>query len=110
MVVAAVDEALTVVLVIEPAGDPRDRGSPELLPVFRRAGVVHHRLGIADNRADEGQVAPVWRPDRAACASGTNVTWRASPGLDVSTTKIWSAGPRRLTKARRRPSGDHSGE
>src|SRR3982074_58230 len=68
MVVAAVDEALTVVLVVEPAGDPRDRGSPELLSVFRRAGVVHHRLGIADNRADEGQVAPVWRPDRAGCA------------------------------------------
>src|SRR6266852_1846302 len=70
MVIAAVDEALTVVLVVEPAGDPRDRGSPELLPVFRRARVVHHRLGIADNRADEGQVAPVWRPDRAACALG----------------------------------------
>src|ERR1700716_2035767 len=70
MVVAAVDEALTVVLVVEPAGDARDRGSPELLPVFWRARVVHHRLGIADNRADEGQVASVWRPDRAACALG----------------------------------------
>src|SRR3982075_4421970 len=70
MVVAAVDEALTVVLVVEPAGDARDRGSPELLPVFRRARVDTDRLGIADNRADEGQMAPVWRPHRAGCALG----------------------------------------
>src|SRR5207245_10013659 len=83
MVVSAVDEALAVVLVVEPAGDARDRGSPELLPVFRRAGIVHHRLGITDNRADEGEVASVGRPDRAACALGhegdlARVAWTGS--------------------------------
>src|SRR5207245_3025586 len=83
MVVSAVDEALAVVLVVEPAGDARDRGSPELLPVFRRAGIVHHRLGITDNYADEGEVASVGRPDRAACVVGhegdlARVAWTGS--------------------------------
>jgi len=40
MVVAAVDEALTVVLVVEPAGDPRDRGSPELLSKPPRSAIL----------------------------------------------------------------------
>ncbi len=56
MVVTAVDEALAVVLVVEAAGDSRDWS------------VVDDRVRIAQDRADEGDLASVPGPRRAGCA------------------------------------------
>jgi len=68
MVVTAVDEALAVVLVIEAAGDSRDWSPPQLIPAFRRSGVVDDRVRIAQDRADEGDLASVSGPRRAGGA------------------------------------------
>ena len=70
MVVAAVDEALAVVLVVEAACDPGDRGASQLIPAIGWPGVVHDRVGIAQHRADESDLSSIARPQRAPGALG----------------------------------------
>src|SRR5260370_8563458 len=65
MVIAAVDEALAVVLVVQAASDSGDWSSTQLIPAFWRPGVVHDRVRIAQDRADEGNLASVPGPGRA---------------------------------------------
>src|SRR5260370_37308009 len=65
MVIAGVDEALAVVLVVQAASDSGDWSSTQLIPAFWRPGVVHDRVRIAQDRADEGNLASVPGPGRA---------------------------------------------
>src|SRR6266851_3915513 len=68
MVVTAVDEALAVVLVVEATGDSRNGRPPQLIPAFRRSGVVDDRVRIGQDRADESDLASVPGPGRAGGA------------------------------------------
>src|SRR5712691_9030206 len=56
MVVAAVCESLAVVLVVETACDSGDGCSPQLISAFRRPGIVHDRIRVAHDRADESNL------------------------------------------------------
>ena len=64
MVIATVDEALPVVLVVEAARDPGDRRATHLLAALGRPGVVDHAFGIGEHHPDERDPRPVRRPGR----------------------------------------------
>ena len=70
VVVAAVDVSLPIVLVVEPAHDAGHGWTAQLLAAFGRPGVVHHRLRIGEDRADERDATAVRRPGRRRGALG----------------------------------------
>ena len=86
---AAVGVALPVVLVVQPAHDSRHRRSAELLAAFGRPGIVHHRVRVGEDRADECDSAAVGRPRRSRSAFGQSAQLlSSSAGGDVEDEEL----------------------